>query len=352
MDSDLESKKDKIRNFIRENPKTTYKKIRKSLHLKVERIYYGGMAEAFKDAGIAPPREFKRKSKEEKRRIIIDYIRSHPKTGGHTIKKDTKINFQSIFKNTDEAFEAAGIKYPRIIDHRSIIDKKAEIINIVKNNPAITIIELAKETQTKPYNYFNCMEEIYKIAGIKERINKKRLKKIGEIIEFIKIHPLATQREINNVCKTHVQEVFKGGIFEAYEQAGLKFPFERLKIYGVGLKSVRKRARRFEDKIATKLTGYGNVNRLVRTKRGIADIILERKNRKAIIEVKDYELKEISVSQINQLNMYLEDSDCNLGFLICYKKPKKDNFLIGKNKIIILEDYELSRIPGIIDKGA
>ena len=48
----------------------------------------------------------------------------------------------------------------------------------------------------------------------------------------------------------------------------------------------------------------------------------------AIIEIKDYKAKDISISQIKQLNKYLEDCDCNLGFLICNKKPKKDKLLI------------------------
>ena len=65
----------------------------------------------------------------------------------------------------------------------------------------------------------------------------------------------------------------------------------------------------------------------------------------------DYELKDISISQINQLSKYLEDYNCDIGFLICYKKPKRDNFLIGKNKIFILEETELSKIPELI-KGA
>ena len=52
---------------------------------------------------------------------------------------------------------------------------------------------------------------------------------------------------------------------------------------------------------------------------------------------------------MNQLNKYLEDCNCNLGFLICIKKPQKDRFLIGKNKIFILEASEISKIPELID---
>ncbi len=45
----------------------------------------------------------------------------------------------------------------------------------------------------------------------------------------------------------------------------------------------------------------------------------------------------------------MEDFGCSLGFLVCPKKPRKDRFLIGKNKIIILDHLELDKIPKIVD---
>jgi len=62
---------------------------------------------------------------------------------------------------------------------------------------------------------------------------------------------------------------------------------------------------------------------------------------------KEKRRKEISISQVKQLNKYLEDIKCNLGFLICHKKPKKDKFLMGKNKIFILNKFELNKIPNL-----
>ena len=55
-----------------------------------------------------------------------------------------------------------------------------------------------------------------------------------------------------------------------------------------------------EGEIAEILSGYGRVNRLVKTERGFADIIFERKDKKVIIEVKDYKNKEISLPQVMQ----------------------------------------------------
>ena len=88
--------------------------------------------------------------------------------------------------------------------------------------------------------------------------------------------------------------------------------------------------------------------KLIKTKRRIADIILERNERKIVIEIKDYQLKNISISQIKQLNKYLEDINSDMGILICHKKPKRDRFLIGKNRIFILEEQELNKIPEIL----
>ena len=349
---DIPKKREILIKFLRKNPKTTYKEIRKKTGIHPERIF-PSLKEAFIEAGISPPRNFERKTKRGRRRIIINYIKKHPKVGGHTISKETKINVASAFKNIEYAYRAAGVDYPRKIDPRKKEEKKKQIVNLVRENPLITIQEIIRKTNSQPYHFFKNIGEIYKKAGIK-MVNggdKRNLKKQREVIKFVKENTLTTQREINKGCKTKVQNLFKKGIFEAYEKAEVKFPFERLKLYGVGLKSIRERAKNFEDKIALKLSGYGKVNKLVKTKRGVADIILERKEEKIVFEVKDYKNKEISISQIKQLNKYLEDLNSRLGILICHKKPKKDKFLIGKNKIFVLEKEELQKLSEIIDAG-
>ena len=339
-----------IIEYIKKNPKTTHREIRKITGLHPERVFDDGLEEAFKLAGIKPPRTFKIKTKEEKRKIIIDYIKKNPLVGGQTIAKETKINPGNIFNGIKDAFKAAGVPYPREIDKRTKEEKRNQIIKIVRENSLISIDEITKKSRTQPYNLFKNMNEIYKKAGVNpvKKRDKWKLKKRQEVIEYIKENPIATQREINKSCKTHVQLIFNRGIFEAYDKARIKFPYERLKLYGIGIKRIRERAKNFEDEMAIKLSGYGKVNRLVKTKRGFADIILERKDKKAVIEIKDYQDKEISISQINQLNKYLEDVECTLGFLICHNKPKKDSFLMNKNKIFILDKEELDKIPIIM----
>ncbi|MBI2449881.1 DUF91 domain-containing protein [Candidatus Pacearchaeota archaeon] len=352
---DLDFRKELVRNFIRNNPKATHKEIKKKLHTKVDKVYKGKMAEAFKDAGIQPPRTFERKTKDEKRLILIDYVRKNQKAGGHIIRKDTKINFFTLFKTTEEMFEAAGIYYPRKefrdLRNKEIELKKKQIIEVVRNDPLLSIDKIGRQLKTHPYSLFKNAEEIYNLAEIPfiEGGAKRRINKQNQVIDYIKQNTLATQREINMACKTHVQLIFKNGIFEAYQKAEVSFPFERLKVHGSAIKSIGEESRIFEKEIAEKLSGYGKVDRLVKTKRGFADVILERNKRKAVIEIKNYKAHEISISQVKQLNRYLEDINTDLGFLICLKKPKKDNFLMECNKIFIILESELTKIPYIMD---
>lgn len=346
----LEENRKIIIDFIKSNPKTTYKEIRKKIRLHPERVFKN-LKEAFREAGIEPPRTFDIKTKEKKREIIINYIKKHPNVGGQTIKKDTKINISNVFDSIKDAYKLAEVNYPRKIDKRTRKEKIKQIVELVNENNLISILEITNRLRLNPYRFFRNFHEIYKKAGIKEiKGNKKRaIKKRIEVIDFIRQNPLSTQREINSKCNTHVQNLFDKGIFEAYEEAEIEFPYERLKLYGVGIKEIRDRAKNFESEIAIKLSGYGKVNRLVKTKRGFADIIFERKNKKAIIEIKNYQSKEISITQIKQLNKYMEDIGCNLGFLICNIKPKRDNFLIGKNRIFVLSEEELSQLPMLMN---
>ena len=354
MYKDAEQRKEIIREFIRKNPNTTHREIRRRLHFKTEKIYLGGMTEAFTDAGVQSPRTFERMTKDEKRQIIIDYIRKNPTAGGHLIKKDTKINISSVFNNIKEVYNSASVPYPREkqrnLQIRSIEERKNEVVKLVKQNILITSDEIMAITKTHLYRLFKNMDEVYMLAGANiKKGSKRKLKKRLEIIKFIKLNPFATQREINKSCKTHVQLTFDRGILEAYELAEVNYPYERLKVHGAVIKDIRGRAKSFEEDVANRLQGYGSVNRLVKTSSGFADIILERKNKKTIIEVKDYLAHEISVSQIKQLNRYLEDCNIHVGFLVCRKKPSKDKFLIGKNTIYILTIEELNKIPEVID---
>lgn len=352
---EVEDRKNKVREFIRLHPLTTFKDIKKDLHIKINNLYSGGMEEAFLDAGVKPPRMVKFKTKEERIKILINYVKSHPSAGGQTIKRDTKINLLALFKNTKELYLAAGIVYPREEKRNLMLrdreERRCQIISLLKENPLLRIDEVGKIVKTHPYQIFKNTKEIYEQAGLSyvDKGIKRKLNKQNIIIQFIKNNPLATQREINRSCKTRVQSLFLNGIFDAYKMANVEFPYQRLDFHGAVFKEIRDNAKQFEEEVAKGLSCYGKVNPLVRTKRGIADIIFERKTKKVAIEVKNYKSHEISISQVNQLNKYLQDIKSNLGFLICLNKPKKDSFLIDNNRIFILDSTELSKIPEIID---
>lgn len=310
------------------------------------------MAEAYNAAGVKHPRTFKFNTKEENKQIIINFIKENPMTNLLEIREKTKRNPTKLFNGIKKAFQFAGVEYPRIESYgRTAEQKRKEIIRIVKENPNITFNELLSKANMKNfYHLFNNFEEVYKKVGI-EKITggqKIRSRKRRQVVEFIKINPSSTQREINKAIKTKVQIIFKRGIFEAYELACIPYPKERLNLHGTALNEIKYRAKAFEDDIASALSVFGIVRQSVKTKRGIADIILERKDKKIIIEIKDYQNKEISVSQVKQLNKYLEDINSDIGFLICHNKPKKHTFLIGKNQIFVLEKQELDKIPKLI----
>lgn len=345
-----EKKRKEVIEFIKKNPKSTYKQLKQAGYSHLERLFKDGLREVYEKLGIKPPRTPKNRTLEERRMIIIDYIKKNPTAGGQTITKNIKISIRSGFKTTKDAFEAAGVPYlhERLCRLRGMSkkEKRERIFSLLRNEPESTFEDIRNKTEINPYKIFKNLEQAYNEAGIiKINIRKKRkIKKQKIILEFIRANPLATQREINLSCKTRIQGLFEQGIFGAYKEAGIEFPFERLRMHGTAIKEVKQRAKNFEEEIAQKLACYGKVNRLVKTKSGVADIILERNNRRVIIEVKDYLNKEVSKHEIKQLNRYLGDCNCNLGFLICHDKPKKDRFLIGKNELIILTDSELNKI--------
>ena len=113
MSPNNEEKKKGVIEFLKKNPKSTCKILKNSGYTHLERLFKKGLGEAFKEAGLNPPRTFERKTREQRRRIIINYIKKHPIAGGQDIQKDTKINIKNAFRNTKEAFKAAEITYPR-----------------------------------------------------------------------------------------------------------------------------------------------------------------------------------------------------------------------------------------------
>ena len=255
------------------------------------------------------------RNREEKKIQILDYIRKNPKTTITQLQKNLKVSLIRIFNGgIIEAFHEANIEYPRKIHPKCFRDilkeqhipqsqmkelEKKAIIDFVRANPLATIDDINKTLRLNFYKHFSTLKTVCSIIGINfiDRGPKRTLKKQKEIIEFIKRNPTITQWEINEKCKTHVQEIFKDGIKEAYSKAGIRYPEERLKLYGVSDRIIKKRSHDYENHIIEKLKKLGNIQTQVRIKGGIIDAILEFNNISIIIEIKNYLSKPICLDK-------------------------------------------------------
>lgn len=128
-----------MRNYIINNPKATYRDIKRDTKIKVERVYVN-MKEAYKDAGVKFPRTLVRFPKEKRREMIINYIKKNPDTSIIDIRKNLKINPLFVFKSIKDAFKTAEVKYPIREKHGALISGvkerarkfEKEIVNLLK----------------------------------------------------------------------------------------------------------------------------------------------------------------------------------------------------------------------------
>lgn len=321
----LDSKKEQIRSYIKQNPNATHRSIKKDLKIKLERVYPQGITSAFKDAGVRLKRTITDLTSDEKKEVIISYVKNNSKATLNGMRESLKINPSHHFKSIKNIYKKAGISYPR--DIKKLRKKKINLmINLVKKNPYITCEEIIKELRINPYKIYNSIKQIYQLAEIEYISPGKRLalRKKEKIIDTIKKNPTITQWEINKLCKTHIQEIFQGGIKEAYKLAGIEYPKNRLVIYGAADKKIKNRAKEFENNIYSILSRLGDVDKQIISKSGVADFILKRNKNKIVVEVKDYRSKPISNSDIKQIYNYMNDHKIKEGWIICHTKPRKE----------------------------
>lgn len=337
----FKEKEDKLLNYLRQNPRATYQQIKKDIGIKAERIYPKNCIKtAYIKAGIPFSKPLLKRNRQQQIKEVIEFIRKNPICTVIEIQNATKVSVPKVFGKIINAYDLAGITYPR-----SRENIKKEIIEFIKKNPNATSADIGKRFRISVYRHFKNMRNLYKQANIKPITGHKKysIKKQDKIVRYIKDHPNTTQFEINKECKTHVQEVFDGGIIEAYNKAGVIYPKERRIKYGAAKKDIRDRALKFEYEIIDLLKNFGEVKKYFRTKNGgIADALVKIKDKNYLIEIKDYQSKSISFSEIKQLNNYIINTDnCNNGLLICNSKSKKDKFYIGKNKILVITKEDL-----------
>lgn len=365
----LEEKGQIVREFLKLHPKSTTREIKKKTSIKIERVYENGIKEAYKDAGLELPAHLKRRSAMENKQLVIDFIRKNPKTTISQIQKELRVNVFRLFGSIINAFNVAGVQYPerilnfgstkkpkitvkkiKITNRRELKEiKKKHIMEALKNNPLLTQVELDTFFHTNISNLFGSFKNLCKEANVAYlRHQKRKLKKQHEVIEFIKNNPFATQWEINKYCKTHVQDIFEGGIREAFVKAGIEYSEMRRKIHGVATKDIKLRSSEFEKQIINILKSLGTVKTHVKTQHGIADAVLFTSNMTFVIEIKNYETKPITCSEIRQLDKYLTDLNCRHGLLICKRKNKgKNKFQMGSRKIMVITKEDI--LQGLSD---
>jgi hypothetical protein len=99
--------------YIKNNPLTTYDEIAKNTKVKINRVFLGGMKEAFKEARVTPTRSLSRRSRKKQIEEVINYIRKNPNCTIPEILRDIRVTIPRVFGSIVSAYEAAGIEYKR-----------------------------------------------------------------------------------------------------------------------------------------------------------------------------------------------------------------------------------------------
>ncbi len=289
-----------------------------------------------------------RRTRDVCRRIAIAYIKNNKNVTVDEIEKKLGINVHRIFGGVKNLFEKSGIEYNRDYELK-FIENLENIIKEFKNNPLVTVDEIEKKYNFSFYKKFKSFKDFCEKYDLEYISNheKRLLKKQIEIIDYIKAHPDATQWEINKNCKTHVQDLFNGGIREAFLKASMKYPESRRILYGTARLSIKRRALIFQTRIVNLLKQFGDVNTQIKTKHGTIDAILNYKNLILPVEIKDYRSKPISKTEIKQLLRYLTDLNCKMGLLISSEGRVKE-FNLETKKIIIIPAKELENYLGLL----
>ena len=336
MYKDLETKQKEIIDFIKKHRKTTTREIKRQTGIKVEKAFLGGIREAFRLAGVELPKHLLKKSSELSRKLAIDFIRKNPNATITEIQSELHINLSRLFGTIENAFRESGVPYENRKIHNYNL-KKAEIIELVKNNPLLTERDIFEKTGSSVYSLFRNFKKLYKLCNIKpiDFRQKRKVRKQMEICSYIKHHPKTTQWEINKDCKTHVQELFEGGIREAFDSAGVAYPEINRILYGTAKKSIRKRSMIFQKRVIEILKQFGRVKQQVKVKNGIVDAILELENEIIPIEIKDYRTKPVSGSDINQIKKYIKALKSKRGIIISSKGRFKE----------IKSEYNITILP-------
>lgn len=222
-------------------------------------------------------------------------------------------------------------------------------IEYIKNNPFAKTIDLRRDLKIKLDRIFlGGIKEAYSLAQVplpKHLLKRTRQELRDDIIRYIQENPLSTVTEIQNATYTCLPREF-GSIKNAFDIAGVAYPHRQGRRTLENLEML-KRAREFEDYILYLFSLRGSVQKYYRTSQGIADALFIEEGTRIIIEIKDFQKNNITLSEIKQINRYITSTaHCNTGFLITHKNNKgcwgkwKDIYIEG-NRISILSVEEI-----------
>lgn len=328
----LKGKQNEVILYIKTHKTATTKEIKIRTGIKVEKAFKHGIREAYRLASVELPERFLKRNKDSCKKLAISYVKKNPNCTVNEIHLKLKINVWRLFGGIKNLFKEAKVPYPRKKKYEKL---RKKVINLIKENPYFTSQEIYEKIGVNIYNIFKNMQEVYELAGLKPVSfrKKRKIKKQNEVISYIIKHPEATQWQINKNCKTHVQELFDGGIREVFQKAGVEYPESRRILYGTVKFSIKRRSLIFQRRVVNLLKRFGKVKEQVRTKNGRVDVVFHYKEQIIPIEIKDYRSKPISKSEMKQIEKYLNDLNCKFGIIISSKGRKKE-FKLGSNKII------------------
>lgn len=109
----LEEKRETVRSYLRQHPNATCQQIRDEIRLRLERIYTNGncVKNAYLDANIPFSKALNKRTKQQMKEQVIEYIKTHKNANTVSIKKDIGIDIPKTFKTIRKAYNDAGIEY-------------------------------------------------------------------------------------------------------------------------------------------------------------------------------------------------------------------------------------------------
>jgi len=223
---------------------------------------------------------------------------------------------------------------------------KKIVYEYIKNNPNASSIKIKKNTKIKVYRLFRGgMKQAYIEAGVEfsKALQKRNIEeqKIA-VLEFIKSNPTCTVTDIITIVGVLPAKRF-GSLKNAFQIAEEEYP--RRGLSSVANSEIRKRAYKFEEEILKLLAVRGKVTRYYHVENGIIDALFERDGKRYVIEIKDYRKKPITMHEIKQLQRYIEAVEhCCDGIMITpneTKKPEGKIYIDGNRISFIRKDQVL-----------